>query len=241
MNSKQKPSIEDVTDEIETKQNLEKRRELSNISREYQFIMNNVADVIMQVTLTGKITYITQNCESHYGYKQNEVIGKKFTKFAPKSEWPKYFFKIKQMLSGKKIHTFETIVLHKNGHQIPVDFSGQMIKSNGKSFFHAVMRNITERKKIDNERRKIDGRYKLILENSNCPVTYLDLEGNIILINKIGAKNLKENPGYLIGKSIYDMLPEFAYEQKKRINAILKIKYLFCLFEFLFSMFTIFS
>ena len=180
MNSKQKPSIDDANLLID----LEKRRiELSNISREYQFIIDNVADVIMQVTLTGKITYISQNCEAHYGYKQNEVIGKNFTKFAPKSEWSKYFFKIKQMLSGKKIHTFETIVVHKNGHHVPVDFSGQMVKSNGKSFFHAVMRDITERKKIENERGKINQRYKLILENSNCPITYLDLEGNIILIN----------------------------------------------------------
>jgi PAS domain S-box-containing protein len=176
----------------------------------------------MQVTLSGTIRFITSNCENQYGFKPDEVIGKKFTKFAPKKEWKKYFFRINQMLSGKKVLSFETAVFHKNGQIIDVDFSGQMVKSNGKSYFYAVMRNISEKKKLEGAKKKIDERYRLILENSNCPITYLDLEGNIILINKIGAKNLKSNQVNLIGQSIYEILPEFADEQKKRFNTILK-------------------
>jgi len=214
--------IKDITEEKEAKQNLEKREiELQDISQKFQIITDNMTDFVFQITLTGKFTYVNPASE-RYGYKPEEMIGKNFTKFVPKKELPRYFTQIRKMISGEKIDCFESFVIHKSGHLIPTEFSGQMVKVGKKHYINGIMRNISERKKLENEREKIDKRYKLILENSNCPVTYLDLEGNIILINKLGAKNLKENPGDLIGKSIYDKLPEFADEQKKRINIILK-------------------
>lgn len=180
-----------------------------------------MTDLVFQITLTGKFTYVNPVSE-RYGYKQEEMIGKNFTKFVPKKELPRYFTQIKRMITGEKIDNFESSVIHKNGCIIPTEFSGQMVKVGKKHYINGIMRNISERKKLEIEKEKIDKRYKLILENSNCPITYLDLEGNIILINKLGAMNLNSKPDELIGQSIYEKLPEFADEQKRRLNTILK-------------------
>ena len=72
--------------------------------------------------------------------------------------------------------------------------------------------------------KKIDNRYKLLLEKSGIPITFLDLKAKILLINELGAKNLGGSPKDFIGKSIYKLLPDFASEQKKRIKIILDTK-----------------
>ena len=55
------------------------------------------------------------------------------------------------------------------------------------------------------KRKNIDERYRLLFENSECPITYLDLSGKILLINDYGAHNLNSFKERLIGKSIYNL------------------------------------
>ena len=177
------------------------------------FLSSEIADVFMQVSLTGKILYISQSCETLTGFKPKDVVGKRFTLFAPKKEWPKYFKKLKLMIEGKIVTNFDTYVLKKDGSILPVEFSGYSSKKG--RYFNAIMRDISKRKNIDN-------RYKLLFEHSECPITYLDLSGNILLINYYGARNLKLKKDKSIGQSIFDLLPDFAEEQKKRFDKITK-------------------
>ncbi len=100
-------------------------RELAEL---FESIVENTSDFIFQTTLTGVFTYVNPASEKIADYEPEEMIGKRFTKFVPKKELPRYLLKIKEMTKGKKIDSFETYVIHKDGYLVPVEFSGSMIK-----------------------------------------------------------------------------------------------------------------
>ena len=214
--------VEDVTEKRKTEKSLEKKEsELEEIDRKYQILTDNMADMVFQLKLSGKFTYVNSSSK-RYGYDPDELIGKNFTNFVPKRELPRYFTQIKRMVSGEKIDSFESFVIHKDGRKLPAEFSGQMVKIGKNRYINGILRNIVDRIEADEERKKIDERYKMLLENFGCPITYTDVDGKVILINEIGAKNLKGKPNDFIGKSIYEIIPDFAIKNKKRFHKILK-------------------
>ena len=116
---------------------------LRQLVEKYELLTENTLDLIFQTTKTGKFTYVSSSCERISAYKPEELIGKRFTEFVPKKEWPRYFGILKATLSGKKIGSFETQVVHKDGHLVPVEFNGKLVKSGKDVFIQGVMKDIT--------------------------------------------------------------------------------------------------
>jgi len=134
-----------------TEKSEKKYRELAE---HYSILAENTLSIIFQTTKTGKITYISSAVEKIAGYKPEEMIGKKFTKFVPIKEMPKYFSVLKNALAGNEIGSFETYVYHKNGSLIPVEYDGKIIKKQNEIFILGTIRDITERKKAEEELKK---------------------------------------------------------------------------------------
>jgi len=73
-------------------------------------------------------------------------------------------------------------------------------------------------RKTESALRESQERYRLVLDNAIVPILYFDLDGNFLLINTIGAKNLDANVDDIVGKSIYDIMPQFADEIIRRVH-----------------------
>ncbi|MFE3846290.1 PAS domain S-box protein, partial [Thermoplasmatota archaeon] len=157
---------EDITKRKEIESKLKKREnELIDIGQKFQIITEYMTDFVFQITLTGKFTHVNPVSE-RYGYKPEEMIGKNFTKFVPKKELPRYFSQIKKMISGEKIDCFESFVIHKNGHLIPTEFSGQMVKVGKKRYINGIMRNISERKKNELILKESEEKFRVLSDQS---------------------------------------------------------------------------
>jgi PAS domain S-box-containing protein len=108
-------------------------------------MMDYSLDVIFKLKMNGDILYINNATKSMAGFDPEEMIGKKWMQFVPKSELPRYFLKVKEMVSGAKINDFQTFVNHKNGHLIPVELAGYVIKKQNKRYIIGVMRDLSNR------------------------------------------------------------------------------------------------
>jgi len=72
--------IENITKIKETEADLEtKENELAKTEKKYQVIAENMTDLVFQITLRGKFTYVNPVSE-RYGYKPEEMMGKNFSK-----------------------------------------------------------------------------------------------------------------------------------------------------------------
>ncbi len=60
--------------------------------------------------------------------------------------------------------------------------------------------------------------HRLIVNNVFTPIIYYDLDGNVLLINAVGANNLGGTVDAFVGKSVYDIFPKVAHIHMERIR-----------------------
>ena len=136
---------------IKTEESEANYRELAE---HYEVLAENTMNIIFQTTKMGKITYVNSAAKKIAGFEPNEMIDKQFTNFVPKKEMTKYFKVLKNALAGKEIGSFESFVYHKDGHLIPVEFDGKLVKKTRRGFIQGTIKDISERKKAEEALKK---------------------------------------------------------------------------------------
>lgn len=126
-------------------------RELAASKEKYKLVVESTMEVVLTVDKLGIIRFCNSQIEKTYGHAVSEVLGKSFTNFAPKKEWSKYFSKLNELFQNKEIASFETVVYHKDGRIILVEMSGRLIRQDGKWVVVSVIKDITERKRLEQE------------------------------------------------------------------------------------------
>jgi len=132
------------TDVTAQKLSEEKLRESEEKLR---IIIDNVSDVIFQLSPAGYIQFLSPNVEDLYGYKVEELEGRHLTKTTPAAEIPKSLKALASVISGKKIKNLEINQVDAYGKIIPMEINAAPVRRDGKVIAaQGVMRNITERK-----------------------------------------------------------------------------------------------
>lgn len=179
-----------------------KSRALKYERSDYEFLVENMTDIVFQVTLSGKFTYINPSCYRMAGYTQDEMIGKNFARFVPKSELPRYLGAMRRMISGEKIDSFVSYVIHNNGELVPAEFSGQLVKYGRKRYFNGILKNIAERQKAEQEIRNAHQHLQHIIDSASELVFTISVDYKIktwnASIEKLSGYSRKE----VLGKSI---------------------------------------
>ena len=100
----------------------------------------------------GTILYLNQAAGEICGRTQDELIGQTATQYIPREQLPPIEEKWQQFLRGELIRgSFETEVLHKDGHAVPVSIGLCAATLEGEPAVIAFMTNITERKRAEEE------------------------------------------------------------------------------------------
>ncbi|MGB3242369.1 MAG: PAS domain S-box protein, partial [Candidatus Omnitrophota bacterium] len=127
---------------------------LRESEEKYKTVIENVNDVIFQLSPVGIIQYISPRTEQLYGYKPKELIGKHFKTTTPISEAPKALRALKRVLLGEEIKNLEIAQRDNKGNIFFMEINTAPIKKDGKIIaVQGVMRDITERKKMETLQR----------------------------------------------------------------------------------------
>jgi len=120
------------------------------------------------------------------GYDREELIGMHIEKIHPK-EMMQLKNTIKDVILGNSVQTDEFSCLRKDKHRLPADMSFSSVHFDGKIYIMAMLRDITERKKAEEEIKSLA---KFPSENPN-PVLRVSKEGKIIYANEGSSPLLK--------------------------------------------------
>ncbi len=94
---------------------------------------------------------------------------------------------------------------------------GDLLQGESKRFAMALQIN-----DANNFADELIGRYRLLLDNSGFPVTYLDRDGLFLFVTKQGAANLGDTPENIAGRTVYDYFPhEDADEYVRRFREVI--------------------
>jgi PAS domain S-box-containing protein len=192
-------------------------------------IVENIPDMIF-VKNADKLdfTMINKAGEELLGNKREELLGKTDYDFFPKDEADFFTSKDKEVLNNKKLLDIpeETIQTKKSGKKLLHTKKIPIFDSVGEpQYLLGISEDVTERKKVEMALIESEERNRLLVENAGLGIGYYDIDGKIIMFNKIAANNLNGKPADFEGKSLYDLFEkELASIYMERIKKSLNSK-----------------
>ncbi|MBN1255381.1 MAG: PAS domain S-box protein [Deltaproteobacteria bacterium] len=150
---------------------------LQGAEEEYQAIFNGVKNGIVMLDLTGKVLKINTRITEVSGYTEEDVIGKrlKFLKMFPPKSIGTILTAFAQTISGQQMPPFEVEVRTKIGERIFVEITSSLFKKSEKNFgIVAIIRDITERKRAEEELKKYQEHLEELIEERTAELTTIN-------------------------------------------------------------------
>ena len=142
---------------------------LLNVDETDRTILDNAFDAIISIDMNGLVLDWNRRAESIFGWKANEVVGKKLTEtIIPKQYRSDHTQGMKRFLSTGKSRVLnqqlELSALHRNGHEFPIEISINPSRQGDQLIFTGIIRDITERKSALKQARLRAEEYKVLHE-----------------------------------------------------------------------------
>lgn len=182
----------------------------------YSTILQEIAENYYEDDLKGNFTFVNDALVGHIGYPKEELLGMNYRQYcdaATAEKMRELYARVYQ--TGKPFSGFEAQFTTKDGSKRFAEVSGSLIRDKeGKPLgFRGLFRDITERKRIEDDLRKSEERYRTILEEIEDGYGELDLAGNWTFINEAGANNIGYTPDELVGKNYREVTEEASVQK----------------------------
>jgi len=199
---------------------ITERKRTEEMLRTVEFSMNQASDAILWINRDAGFLYVNEQACRSLGYTREELLHLRLWDIDPVYQRTQWEADWKEHIgdAGVSSHRIETMNRRKDGSVFPVDVSWKHILF-GKIEMHVVsVRDITERKRAEEELRESEKRYRSLIEVSPDTVA-VHANGRIVYVNPAAVKLFKgHDESELIGKPVIDVVhPGYQDLVRKRI------------------------
>lgn len=207
-------TAEDVTEQEEAEEAL------LESEKKYKILVENSLEGIA-IAKGEKIIFVNQALSNMLGYDMDEIKKLSIMDFVAPECKEETLKRIEKRRKGEEIPPrYECRAVRKDGKSLDALISTAEFTTEGEKYVQATLIDITERKNAERKLKESKKEYQLLFNNFGNPITVYGLQGKIIMINNDGAKNLGGKPQELIGKSVYELMPEMADIFRRRTEHI---------------------
>lgn len=191
-------------------------------AEKYEFLINHILDVIVEVDLYGIFTYVSNRVYDMFGYRPEELIGNLFFSYIHPDDLENIIENFNKALEGRGSIALKYRVKHKKGYYVIIYAKGSLVEVNGKPKLVGVLRDITQRELAERELQREREKAQLYLDTVGVMVIALNKNGEITLINRKGCDVLEYTEEELIGKNWFltclpDSIRNKIYEGFKKL------------------------
>ena len=135
----------------------ERTRRLQESETRFDSVANFASEAIITLDNHANIIFWNKAAETIFGYSQDEAIGKPITLIMPNQIREGAMKSMFQAISNREFtlasKTFEVLGLKKGGSEFPIELSFSVWKTRDKIFSTGIIRDVTQRKKLESERK----------------------------------------------------------------------------------------
>jgi PAS domain S-box-containing protein len=169
-------------------------------------IVESSDDAIISKTLDGVITSWNAGAEKVYGYSASEAVGKHVSFLVPPGQIDEIPLLVERIVAGQSVTHYETIRVRKGGRYIHVSLSLSPIRDlrGAVMGISTIARNVTERKRTEDELRRLNAYNRSLIEASLDPLVTIGPDGRITDVNAATEEVTGLRRGKLVGTDFCD-------------------------------------
>lgn len=183
---------------------------LSESEERFRSVVQSTSDAIILADGNGRIVFWNKGAQRMFSYTEDEVMGKPLTMIMPSRYREAHHQGLEQIkTSGEGCVTGRTLELHglrKDGSEFPLELSLATWRTPEGLFFGGIIRDITERKRIEAVLEQLRRQHELLLNSAGEGIYGLDRRGNTTFVNPAAARMLGWVAEDLIGRCMHLVL-----------------------------------
>jgi len=183
---------------------------LARVSARLDGIIASAMDAIISVDSRRRILVFNTAAESMFGVARREALGESLDRFIPERFRGAHARHVKAFgqtgVSARRMGALGTVSgLRADGGEFPIEASISQVDCDGEQIFTVILRDITERKRLEDALIESEERYRRLLEASPDAI-YVCRDSQIKFINASGLRLFgAATPDQLLGKTSLDL------------------------------------
>ncbi len=183
------------------------RKKASETLREseeyFKAIIQNSSDIVFILDKMGTITYASPSVERFLGYGPDELIGKRTLDLIVPEDKPRAIADFGRAMLTKEVPIPNVFrIRHKDGtERILEGIGNNLLDDPIVTGFVMNVRDITDRRQMEEDLRESEKRYRAVVENASDIVFWMDGTGHITFVNQSGSRVTEYDKEELIGKN----------------------------------------
>ena len=173
-------TVRDITD----RKQAEEEARVAQIHLSY--LTKYANDLIILLHVDFRFLEANERVIDYYGYTHAELMGVHATQLRAPETRALFKEQIKPEQRGRVV--YETVHQRKDGTKFPVEVSLHAIDIEGKRFYQAIIRDITERKRAEDALRESERKYRELVEHANSIILRWTRDGRVIFLNEFGQR-----------------------------------------------------
>ncbi len=151
----------------------------------YAALFERSLDAVYVSDLDGNFIDASPSCLQMMGYRKDETLIMNFTDILSEDELSKAYEAVQEIINTGTQQDLNVFRLRKkNGDTIWIETKASLIYKDRKPYaLLGIARDITERKRSENALKENEEKFRMIFENANDLIVYLDKQGRVIDVN----------------------------------------------------------
>jgi PAS domain S-box-containing protein len=212
--------VEDVTDRRRAEELLVESEGL------YRTLFERAQDAILildaEGTDEGRIVSANKVAATMHGYSPEEFSSMNIADLDTEEEAPRVAERLR-LLRERGWLKEEILHCKKDGTVVPVETSAGLIELGGHRYVLSVGRDVTERKRAEEELRRSKETVEALLNATTDSAFLIDARGRFLILNQMAARRFRRGLDELVGNVVFDFLsPDLAADRKARVDEVLR-------------------
>ncbi len=176
-------------------------------------ILESVADAIVVIAQDGMIIRVNAQTETLLGYTRDELVGRSVETLLPERARHQHVDSRRDYSADPRPRPMglgmDLYARRKDGQELPVEISLSPLKTAEGMFVISSIRDITERKELEQVLHERQLQLKAFFENSATDINLKDAEGRYILVSRQFEKTYGLARREAEGKFPHDIFPKY--------------------------------
>lgn len=183
--------------------NLSERKHLESVLRRYRLIFESARDIILFTDESGRIIEMNDAAEKAYGYTHQELLSMSIADLRMPEDRPSVPKQIERCLKAGCL--YETMHVRKDGSTFHVEINSRGTTVDGSKVIIGVIRDITERKRFEEELEDAKERAELYVDLMSHDINNMNMVGMGYLELALSEPGLNESEKALLEKPLEEL------------------------------------